>query len=146
MHRRGWSRQALVRYILLQIPAALLAGFVLLLLHRWAGLAPWIAWLLLSLWIAKDIVLFFFVWPAYETGSDGSSHSLQGAQGIVRERLDPYGTVRLQGQIWKARVVEGSSPVEPGERVTVLGREGLRLTVRSEVSAAEGKADITSTP
>lgn len=132
MFRRGWSRQAVVRYVLLQIPAALLAGLALALIHRWTGLSAWIAWLLLGLWVAKDVVLFFFVWPAYEGGRKADDAFLQGAQAVARDRLDPSGTVRLHGQIWKARVDEGSSPVEPGEMVTVLGREGLRLRVRSE--------------
>jgi membrane protein implicated in regulation of membrane protease activity len=132
MLRRGWSRQAVVRYVLLQVPGAFLAGLALVLIHRWTGLSAWIAWLLLGLWVAKDVVLFFFVWPAYEGGSPEGEPFLQGAQGVVRDRLDPSGTIRLHGQTWKARVVEGGSPVEPGEQVTVLGRDGLRLRVRSE--------------
>ena len=49
-----------------------------------------------------------------------------GALGIVKGRLDPAGTVFVQGTLWSAR---SSVPIEAGATVRVVGVEGLRLTV-----------------
>lgn len=49
-----------------------------------------------------------------------------GAVGIVVRDCRPDGQVRVQGEIWLARCDAGASI---GERVTVVGRDGLTLIV-----------------
>jgi membrane-bound serine protease (ClpP class) len=56
------------------------------------------------------------------TGSEG----LIGQTADVFETLDPVGRVRLRGEIWHAR---SASRAEVGERVTVIGVDGLTLEV-----------------
>ncbi len=56
-----------------------------------------------------------------------------GRHGTSVGVLDPDGVVRLDGQLWSARVAAGR--VEPGRPVRVLAREGLTLLV---VPAAPG--------
>jgi len=52
--------------------------------------------------------------------------TLMGAKGQVVTTLDPIGTVRIQGTIWRAR----SNTVIPGGTwVEVIGRDGLMLEV-----------------
>ena len=51
---------------------------------------------------------------------------LLGATGTVKGRLDPTGTVFVQGTLWSAR---SPVPIEAGATVRVVGVEGLRLTV-----------------
>jgi membrane-bound serine protease (ClpP class) len=51
---------------------------------------------------------------------------LLGAIGTVKGRLDPAGTVFVQGTLWSAR---SPVPIEAGATVRVVGVEGLRLTV-----------------
>jgi membrane-bound serine protease (ClpP class) len=51
---------------------------------------------------------------------------LLGNTGVVRQRLDPAGTVFVQGTLWSAR---STTPVEVGETVRVIGVQGLKLTV-----------------
>ncbi len=48
--------------------------------------------------------------------------------GLARSALAPTGEVFVQGELWRA-VAEGES-VGPGERVTIVGVEGLTLKVR----------------
>jgi membrane protein implicated in regulation of membrane protease activity len=52
---------------------------------------------------------------------------------------DGRGRVRWQGQSWAARSLDGATPPGPGERVTVMGREGncLQVMVRGESLLAE---------
>ena len=49
-----------------------------------------------------------------------------GAIGTVKGRLDPTGTVFVQGTLWSAR---STVPIEAGATVRVVGVEGLKLTV-----------------
>jgi membrane-bound serine protease (ClpP class) len=51
---------------------------------------------------------------------------LLGAIGTVKARIDPVGTVFVQGTLWSAR---STVPVETDVTVRVVGVEGLRLTV-----------------
>jgi len=53
-----------------------------------------------------------------------------GAQGIAKERLAPSGYVQVRGELWKAELMEGSPPLEKGDRVRVEGVRGLRLVVQ----------------
>jgi membrane protein implicated in regulation of membrane protease activity len=56
------------------------------------------------------------------TGSEG----LVGQSGEVIEACDPRGRIRLRGEIWHARC---SSEALVGDRVTVIGVDGLTLEV-----------------
>jgi membrane-bound serine protease (ClpP class) len=56
------------------------------------------------------------------------AESLVGGTGAAVTDLAPEGLVRLAGEQWSARSVEGG--VASGERVEVVGRDGLRLLVR----------------
>jgi membrane-bound serine protease (ClpP class) len=49
-----------------------------------------------------------------------------GAIGTAKERLDPNGTVFVQGTLWSAR---STVPIEAGATVRVVRVEGLKLTV-----------------
>jgi membrane-bound serine protease (ClpP class) len=53
-----------------------------------------------------------------------------GAEGEVREALDPEGQVFVSGALWRARVAGGGGRVERGSRVRVESVEGLTLQVR----------------
>jgi membrane-bound serine protease (ClpP class) len=57
------------------------------------------------------------------TGAAG----LVGAVGVAQTPLDLEGQVQVQGELWTA--VASGSPVAAGERVRVVGVEGLRLRV-----------------
>jgi membrane-bound serine protease (ClpP class) len=51
---------------------------------------------------------------------------LLGAVGTVKARIDPVGTVFVQGTLWSAR---STVPIETDITVRVVAVEGLRLTV-----------------
>lgn len=56
--------------------------------------------------------------------------------GFVVEALNPYGTIKTRGELWKA-VSEDKSFVPPGTRVKILRQDGLTLVVQA--LAEEGK-------
>jgi membrane-bound serine protease (ClpP class) len=53
---------------------------------------------------------------------------LIGLLGIAVSPLNPRGEIRVEGQIWKAETI--AHPVNEGETVEILGREGLILRVK----------------
>lgn len=65
-----------------------------------------------------------------------SPESIIGSEGIVESELNPEGYVRVQGELWKA--VSGGERLERGEPVTVMGMQGLKLTVQRKASAGPG--------
>jgi membrane-bound serine protease (ClpP class) len=117
-------------YTLLQIPAALLVALLLWWARIKAGLDLWLAWTILAAWVAKDVVLFFFLWPAYDQHQD-DYYSLSGLSGTALDTLDPEGTVRVRGQTWKARS-STTQTIPPGCPVRVEDRQGLTLMVRPD--------------
>jgi membrane-bound serine protease (ClpP class) len=113
-----------------------LIAFVLgsLLLFNVPGFGPWLG---VSFWTiggVSAVMAGFFILVArlvarsqdsrVTTGKEG----LIGALGVARTALEPTGTVFVEGALWGATAVDG--PVAAGDRVEVLGLEGLRLTVR----------------
>ncbi len=54
--------------------------------------------------------------------------SLRGRDAHVMEPLMPSGTVRCDGEVWKAREVDGRR-VSAGEQVRVVGVRGIELQV-----------------
>lgn len=50
------------------------------------------------------------------------------SRGEVVSPLAPKGVVRIKGELWEAKTA--SRKIKNGERVTVVGQDGLRLIVR----------------
>ena len=68
------------------------------------------------------------------TGTEG----MVGRLALARTPLEPNGTVLAEGELWSARA-EGDH-VQPGDEVTILGVDGLRLRVQKpRASEREGR-------
>jgi len=68
--------------------------------------------------------------------------AMVGRSGIALDRLDGRGgtgLVKVGGETWTAVAAE-DAPVEKGQRVTVLGVDGVKLIVRP-LAGADGPAD-----
>jgi membrane-bound serine protease (ClpP class) len=84
--------------------------------------------------ISSSVVIglfFIFVaglaFRAYRTRPKGGSEGLIGETGKVNEAIDPEGRVFVHGEYWNA--VAGER-IEAGEKVEVIGMEGLVLKVK----------------
>lgn len=119
-----------IRYTLLQVPGLLFLGSLL-----------WIAWdrdwlgsgmvaLILLLWLVKDVLLYPLYRPALRGPAPSGGSALVGMQARVRRRLAPVGQVTLFGEVWRARSGD-DTPIDVGERVSVIAADGLTLTVVS---------------
>jgi membrane protein implicated in regulation of membrane protease activity len=130
MKEAGWTVRVLVRYILLQVPGTALLVLILIQLRNWFDFPAWSVWGLVAISVAKDVILFPFVWSAYDWDSQREANSMVGRRGIVKERLAPSGYIKIRGELWKANVVGSSPPIEKGEAVRVEEMRGLTLLVR----------------
>ena len=130
--QHGWSARVVVRYGLLQLPGLALLVLFLVLARRWFDIPSWVVWGFLALWVVKDVILFPFVWRAYDRDQPRDKNPLLGAHGIARDRLAPSGYILVHGELWQAEVTEGSPPIEKGKGVLVRGTRGLTLIVESD--------------
>jgi membrane protein implicated in regulation of membrane protease activity len=127
-----WTPKILLRYVLLQLPSQALVVLGLVVVRRWVDLPPWFFWSCIVCWILKDVILFPFVWRAYDWDRAGNADSMVGLRGTAVERLAPAGYVRVRGELWRAETLAARRPIKVGEPVTVLGSRGLTLLVETE--------------
>jgi membrane-bound serine protease (ClpP class) len=56
--------------------------------------------------------------------------SMTGRVGTARSTLSPGGVIQLGGEQWTAELASGEGPITAGEKVQVVGVQGVRLLVR----------------
>jgi membrane protein implicated in regulation of membrane protease activity len=74
----------------------------------------------------------FWLWYSSRRTAQVGVETLLGRVVEVAQECRPLGYVRVQGELWRARCVEGAGP---GERVLITGRDGLTLEVVHEPRA-----------
>ena len=120
----------LLRYWLLQLPGTALLVLLLVLFRDRLEIPTWMFWSIVTIWVAKDVLLYPLVWRSYDTAYPGTAHSMEGAYGVATERIDPKGYVRVRGELWRAELVDGVAPIDKGERVLVEMRRDFVLLVK----------------
>lgn len=106
---------------------------VLLFVEDRLGWPQWVVWTMVAAWIAKDAILYPFVWRAYDPSDPATlPYTIEGARGVAINRIDPSGLVRVWGEVWCAELSRGARRVEVGEAVQVKSRRGLTLVVEPE--------------
>lgn len=123
------SVRVTLRYFLLQIPGWLIGVLFVLVLRVPLGLDTWVVWTTLAVWIAKDFVLFPFVWPGYVDETPGAPGPPVGAQGAAEECLAPSGYVRVAGELWQGQALDPGRNIARGTPVRVVQMRGLTLIV-----------------
>ncbi len=133
MNTRAVTGKIVLRYIAFQLMGLAVFVLVLLIVRKWIfDYPPWLFWSLTTLWVIKDALLFPLFWKAYDWESGSQSLSMAGLTAVARDRLDPHGYVEVKGELWKAMIREGTSPVDKGGRVRIQGKEGLTLIVEHD--------------
>lgn len=95
---------------------------------RWWQLREAIAWSILVLFVAKDLLLFPFVRNAYEPSSGSAADALVGRRAVARDALTPTGYVHVGSELWAAELRNGGA-VPPGVGLRVVEVRGLTLIV-----------------
>lgn len=111
-----------------------LGGLLLMPSYQWM-ISPealwriWISTLLLGLFVASVLtVVVYKVAVARKQKVLVGADALLGEEGVCTRDIDPAGEVRVMGQIWRAKSVDRA--ISRGERVRVVGRDGLMLLVK----------------
>ena len=123
------KRRIVNRYALYQIPDVVIFVLILFVLHQWVHLSLGLVVALVSLWIVKYVLVFSFVWRAYDKPRPGDVRTLIGTEGIAEERLDPSGYIRVHGELWRAEVIGKPVVIEKGQAVLIEDASGLTLLV-----------------
>ncbi|MBN2105181.1 NfeD family protein [bacterium] len=131
MQRKKPDKHTTLRYIAMQIPGTLLALFGVYLLMYYTPWPSWIIWTGFGIWILKDILLFFRVWPSY-CPPEKEPDPMVGQRGFVIKPCKPEGSVEIHGTPWQAVIEDRKKSLPTGTRIVVQKREGLTLHVRSE--------------
>ena len=124
------KRRIVLRYARYQIPDMAILVLILFMIHQWVDLSLWLFIGIVSLWMVKYVLVFSFVWRAYDKPRPGDVKSLIGTEGIAEERLDPSGYIRVHGELWRAEVIGKTIPIEKGQRVLIERACGLTLLVK----------------
>jgi membrane protein implicated in regulation of membrane protease activity len=120
----------LVRYLLLQVPGWVLLPAALLLLRRFVEVPLGAVVGVTLAWVAKDLLLYRLVKPAYAVDERTEVEKLVGTTAVVRRPLEPVGWVELRGELWRAEAARGEGlPIPAGSRVRVDDSRGLSLVV-----------------
>jgi membrane-bound ClpP family serine protease len=69
------------------------------------------------------------------------TEEMVGAAAEARSSIDPDGRVWLEGTFWSARLVDGASPIGPGDKVRVEAVDGLTLVVRPEPQTVDNESE-----
>jgi len=121
--------RTLLKYFLAQLPDIVIFIVVMLILQRWLDLSTRLVTVLITLWILKDVLMFPVLRRSFESERPEDAQPMVGARGVTRDRLDPAGYAWVQGELWRAEVVEGHPHIEPGAPVRVKSLRGLTLLV-----------------
>ena len=78
---------------------------------------------------ASFAIIIGFALRAQKIPISMGQETLIGALGMARGSIDPRGQVQLKSELWSAELAEGSGAIKNGDRVEVVGVDGLRLKV-----------------
>lgn len=131
-----WSGRVLAKYWALQLPATGLVIAVLLVVEDDLAWPRWLVWTIVAAWVAKDAILYPFVWRSYASQPARLPLPTEGAAGVAVERIDPRGFVRSSGELWRAEIARGARPIEKGEMVKVKARRRFTLLVEPAADLA----------
>jgi membrane-bound ClpP family serine protease len=83
---------------------------------------------LVIVFIASIYIIHRLIIPALHRRKVNGAEGMVGLVGKVVEPLNPNGLIKAEGEVWKARSING--PVAAGKKVRITGFEGLTLLVK----------------
>jgi membrane-bound serine protease (ClpP class) len=89
----------------------------------------WAVALLLGTGVFEISTPIFWLWYSQRRAVQVGAETLIGRVVEVAQECRPFGLIRVQGELWRARCTEGAGR---GERVRIVGRDGLTLEVVRE--------------
>lgn len=98
-------------------------------LPLWGVSLPlWSLALVIAAWITVSVLIYRCGSRALERRLVTGLPDMAGLKGIVVKDINPEGTVKIMGELWRAR---SEHLIETGWEVEVVCRQGMTLIVRS---------------
>ena len=91
---------------------------------------------LMVAWAAISVLIYQAGSRALKKKPVDGLPKMVGSKGKVASLLNPSGLIKIRDELWIAISIDGRT--ETGEEVTVVGQEGLKLTVRKVVKIVTG--------
>ncbi|MEA1993173.1 MAG: NfeD family protein [Euryarchaeota archaeon] len=92
--------------------------------------------ILLSVMMVKDAIVIHKAWEIMGRRNLLGMENLINREGIVIKKINPIGQIKIGNEIWGA---ESDALIEEGEKVTVIGFEGLSVEVEKYKGDCNGK-------
>ncbi len=108
--------------------AALAAGVLWGLPKLGIHIPLWVLIIVMAAWGAYTVTTYRMGSRALRRKPVHGLTAMLGNEGKVVITLVPEGMVRIKGELWKAKSLSGR--IDTGEKVIVVGQDGLELTVR----------------
>jgi len=89
---------------------------------------PWVLIIVMVAWAAYTITTYRMGSRALRKKPIVGLIDMVSSKGEVVRSLVPEGLVRIKGELWRAKSASGR--LDTGEKVIVVGQDGLKLTVR----------------
>ncbi len=123
--------RAFLRYLVLQIPEALVLGVLLFWARSYFDWALWVPVALLIARLLKDLAMYPFVRRVFEEELPDrvGAGRLIGEDGVAAEEISSSGYVRVNGELWRAEIVDAPLRIAAGSPVRVHEVRGLTLLV-----------------
>ena len=88
----------------------------------------WVLIIVMAAWCAYTVTTYRMGSRALRRKPVHGLTAMLGSEGEVVSPLVPEGMVRIKGELWMAKST--SETMDAGEKVTVVGQDGLKLIVR----------------
>lgn len=118
----------LPKYMLMQVPGALLLGLVLLILRAEGWLETGTALIIIVVWVLKDALLYPFYRHALRDARPQGVDALIGERGTCLTEINGAGLVQVRGEHWQARSATDAR-LSTGNAVRIVDYEGRVLLV-----------------
>jgi membrane protein implicated in regulation of membrane protease activity len=122
-------RGSFAKYMLLQLPGYVLTALVLLALRSWITFPVWIVVAAVLIGLVKDLVVFNVVRNSFDADVATGVERLIGMKGVASESLNPTGYVKLNSELWRARVHSDEGEIPAGDPIVVRALDGMTLIV-----------------
>ena len=119
-----------LKYVLLQAPGLIVLAAILRWARQWLNMPDYLVWIIVLIWVGKDVLLFPFLWRYYDSKQIPDRFEMVGRRGTALSDLNPKGHVQINGERWKAVNSDLEAPMAVGDGIYVKAIRGLELVVQ----------------
>lgn len=126
-----FNSKVILKYVFIHLAELALVVCALIVISQFISINKWITIIIISIWILKDIIIYFKVWRSYAFYDNNPIRELIGLETTVINGLNPAGYVRVKGELWKAEIRNPMYPSKKGDKTRVVDIRGMTLIVEN---------------